>query len=223
MVKAVYTTEQTINMYYLMQYGPFLKNGTAACLTEPYYQAMLRILIPYMQADMHVLDLGCALGRMSFELAKQTLGKVVGIDTSHEFLTACHQLANNQHESVAYPVPSQANVSFLRADAQELPFPDNAFQCVLCLNLIDRVTHPKRVIDEITRVLSPTGILLISNPYDWEEEHTAPSEWIANMRDLFSQTAWESLLEKDRVPFTIQVYDRKISTYANHTLLLRKR
>jgi SAM-dependent methyltransferase len=223
MVKAVYTTQQTIDMYYLMQYAPFLTTDNNPCLTEPYYQAMLRILEPYVQKETNVLDVGCALGRMTFELAKHGMAQAIGIDTSREFITACHQIANNQHESIAYPVLPQAKVSFLIADAQELPFGGNAFQCVLCLNLIDRVAHPKRVIEEITRVLSPTGLLLISDPYEWEEERTTPAEWIANMRDLFSQSDWETVLEKDRVPFTIQVYDRKISTYANHTLLLRKR
>jgi ubiquinone/menaquinone biosynthesis C-methylase UbiE len=223
MVKAVYTTQQTIAMYYLMQYGPFLKKGNTACLTEPFYQAMLRLLIPYIQPDMHVLDLGCGLGRMSFELAQHTREPVVGIDTSQEFITACQQIATNQNRCVAYPVPQKAAVSFLLADAQELPFAEGTFQCVLCLNLIDRVAHPKQVIEEITRVLSPTGLLLISDPYEWEEDRTKPTEWIANMRDVFADGAWEILRENERDPFTIQVYDRKISTYANHTLLLRKR
>ncbi len=79
------------------------------------------------------------------------------------------------------------------------------------------------MIEEITRVLSPAGVLLISGPYDWEDEHTAPAERVENMHDLFPQTQWETILEEDRVPFTLLVYDRKISTYANHTLLLRKR
>jgi SAM-dependent methyltransferase len=223
MANTLYQKQRTIEMYATMQYAPFLKKGNVDCLTEPYYQAMLRILLPYIQAEMNVLDLGCALGRMSFELAKHTRETVVGIDTSQEFIAACQQIAANQNQCVAYPVPPQANVSFLLADAQELPFAEDTFQCVLCLNLIDRVAHPKRVIEEITRVLSPTGLLLISDPYEWEEEHTAPAEWVANMRDLFSDVDWETIIEKQRDPFTIQVYDRKISTYANHTLLLRKR
>jgi SAM-dependent methyltransferase len=148
---------------------------------------------------------------------------VIGIDTSQEFITACHRIGVNQHEDIAYPVPPQSTVSFLIADAQDLPFTEHTFQCVLCLNLIDRVPHPKRVIEEITRVLSPTGLLLISDPYEWEEEYTAPAEWIADMRDLFPQSDWEMILEKERDPFTIQVYDRKVSTYVNHTILLRKR
>jgi SAM-dependent methyltransferase len=223
MASNVYQKQRTIEMYSTMQYAPFLKKGDKDCLTEPYYQAMLRMLFPYMQPEMTALDLGCALGRMSFELANHTRGTVVGIDTSHEFITACHQIGANQHEAITYPVPPQPKVSFLMADAQELPFADTAFQCVLCLNLIDRVSHPKRVIEEITRVVSATGILLISDPYDWEDEHTAPAERVENMHDLFPHSQWELMHEEDRVPFTLLVYDRKISTYANHTLLLRKR
>ncbi len=138
MVKAVYTTQQTIEMYYLMQYGPFLKKEHPPCLTEPFYQAMLRMPLLSMHPDMQVLDLGCALGRMSFELAAHTRETVVGIDTSQDFISACQQIRTQQNQCVTYPVPPQAKVSILKADAQDLPFADNAFQCVLCLNLIDR-------------------------------------------------------------------------------------
>jgi hypothetical protein len=72
MANNVYKKQSTFQMYYTMHYAPFLKNGATRCLTEPYYQALLRILVPYIQTDMNVLDLRCALGRMSFELAKRT-------------------------------------------------------------------------------------------------------------------------------------------------------
>jgi SAM-dependent methyltransferase len=223
MARAVYSNQQTIVMYYTMQYAPFLTTGNRPCLTEPYYQAMLRMLAPHIRAETRALDMGCGLGRMVFELAKKHGARAVGIDTSGEFIAICQQIAAKQDSSVAYPVPPGANISFQLADAQALPFTSNAFNCVLCLNLIDRVAHPKTVIAEITRVLSPTGFLLISDPYEWEEERTAPSERIDNMRDLLPPPHWETIREKDRVPFTLLVYERKISTYANHTLLLRKR
>jgi ubiquinone/menaquinone biosynthesis C-methylase UbiE len=184
---------------------------------------MLGLLAPHVQAETRALDMGCGLGRMVFELAKRKIARAVGIDTSPEFISICQQIAAQQHESVAYPVPTRANLSFFLADAQALPFSANAFHCVLCLNLIDRVASPRAVIAEITRVLSPTGLLLISDPYDWEDERTAPAERIDNMYVLFPQSHWEIIHEEDRVPFTLLVYDRKISTYANHTLLLRKR
>jgi ubiquinone/menaquinone biosynthesis C-methylase UbiE len=222
-VKAVYTTQQTITMYYEMQFAPFLTTGNHLCLTEPYYQAMLRMLAPYVRAETRVLDVGCGLGRMVFELAQRKIVAAVGIDTSDEFISICQEIAANEHASVAYPVPAGAPVSFLRADAQALPFSANTFNCMLCLNLIDRVPHPKTVIAEITRVLSPAGLLLISDPYEWEDDRTEPSERIDNMNDLFPPSCWEKILEEDRVPFSLLVYDRKISTYANHTLLLRKR
>ena len=37
------------------------------------------------------LDIGCAVGRSSFELAKR-FDRVVGIDFSHGFINACNQL-----------------------------------------------------------------------------------------------------------------------------------
>lgn len=223
MLSKVYKKQSTIDMYYTMHYAPFLKKGNAPCLTEPFYQQIIHILKPYLNKNTRLLDIGCALGRMVFELAKHDIDKAVGIDTSSEFITACKKIAENQNEYLTYRIPTHANISFQIADAQDLPFVANSFTCILCLNVIDRVPHPKKVVEEMTRVLSPNGLLLISDPYDWGEEHTPLSEFIENMLDVFPQSQWEVILEEDRIPFTMLVYDRKISTYANHTLLLRKR
>ncbi len=48
------------------------------------------------------------------------------------------------------------------ARAEELPYPGGAFGAVLALNVIDHVENPGRCVDEIARVLSPDGVLLMS-------------------------------------------------------------
>jgi SAM-dependent methyltransferase len=48
------------------------------------------------------------------------------------------------------------------ARAEELPYPDGAFDAALALNVIDHVEDPARCLAEAARVLRPRGLLLLS-------------------------------------------------------------
>jgi SAM-dependent methyltransferase len=48
------------------------------------------------------------------------------------------------------------------ARAEELPYRKGAFDAVLALNVLDHVQSPARSLAEMTRVLAPRGILLVS-------------------------------------------------------------
>jgi len=50
----------------------------------------------------------------------------------------------------------------IAARAEELPYPDGAFDGVLFLNVLDHVQDPGRCLAEAARVLDPKGLLLLS-------------------------------------------------------------
>src|SRR5207244_2955754 len=59
-----------------------------------------------------------------------------------------------------------------RADVGEpLPFGDGAFDCAVCLELLEHLPEPLGLLAEIRRVLKPAGRLVLSvpNPYSWVE------------------------------------------------------
>lgn len=62
------------------------------------------------------------------------------------------------------------------ADAAELPFPDNSFDAVLCLEVIEHVPTPARVMAEIARVLKPGGRAWLSMPFLYPV-HDAPHDF----------------------------------------------
>ena len=53
------------------------------------------------------------------------------------------------------------NVEFVRADAENLPFPDNHFDCVSIAFGLRNVTHIDRALAAMYRVLKPGGKLLV--------------------------------------------------------------
>ncbi|MCB0705615.1 MAG: methyltransferase domain-containing protein [Saprospiraceae bacterium] len=60
------------------------------------------------------------------------------------------------------------NVRYQVEDALELSFPDNSFDFILSIDVMEHVGKPARMLEEITRVLKPGGYAFISFPqYDF--------------------------------------------------------
>ena len=53
----------------------------------------------------------------------------------------------------------QGRVPTVAAGGEQLPFADSSFDVVLCDNVVDHATSPRRIVEEIARVLAPGGLL----------------------------------------------------------------
>ncbi len=53
----------------------------------------------------------------------------------------------------------QSLVPTIAAFGEELPFPDNSFDVVLSDNVVDHAESPRRIVEELIRVLKPSGLL----------------------------------------------------------------
>jgi len=104
----------------------------------------------------HVLDAGCGGGGMPLSFAEEA-NFVVGIDLVNRFGAAGVTLAAERHV---------ANLSFLQADGQALPFADAAFDWVFSHAVIEHVSDAPRYLRECARVLKPGGTMYLSTaPY----------------------------------------------------------
>lgn len=148
----------------------------------------------------HALDLGCALGRSSFELARGGFRQVTGLDCSGSFCRLASRLREEgvlryalpeEGEIVSFREVSLADlgldavrqrVAFHRADACDLPELFTGYDLVLAANLIDRLHSPRRFLSTIQERLNPGGVLVISSPYTWIEECTKKGEWLGGYR-----------------------------------------
>jgi ubiquinone/menaquinone biosynthesis C-methylase UbiE len=52
-------------------------------------------------------------------------------------------------------------------DSNKIPFDDNSFDLVFCNNVFEHLEDPLETLNEISRVLKPSGILLFKTPNKW--------------------------------------------------------
>ncbi len=120
-----------------------------------------------IQPGTRVLDIACGTGEPAISLAAVLAGKgeVVGVDISLAPLKIAEERASQRGLS---------NVTFKKADAHALPFPDNSFDCITSRLGIMFFSDLPRALSEMCRVLKPEGraILLVWGPFDQPYFHT---------------------------------------------------
>jgi putative 4-mercaptohistidine N1-methyltranferase len=145
------------------------------------------------------LDLGCASGRATFELARH-FEHVTGVDFSVRLIESGVQMAEkgelrytlvDEGKLLSYKTRTLASlgldnlkgkVEFSQGDACNLKPLLTNYDLILAANLIDRLYSPKKFMSHVHERLNIGGILLIASPYTWLEEHTKREEWIGGFK-----------------------------------------
>lgn len=102
-----------------------------------------------------VLDVATGTGRVPLALLREPDfdGVIVGVERSAWMLDC----------ALAALPGRDGRVTYLRADAGALGLADDAFDGVVCLEALEFMSNPRRVVREMVRVLKPGGQLLLSN------------------------------------------------------------
>jgi ubiquinone/menaquinone biosynthesis C-methylase UbiE len=95
------------------------------------------------------IDLGCGTGISTFELVKacKNKGKFYGIDISQKMIAQAIK-ANQEKDQ---------KVTFLKGDAENIPFPDDMFDLVLCNMSFTYFPNKPKALSEVYRVLKYGG------------------------------------------------------------------
>jgi SAM-dependent methyltransferase len=96
-----------------------------------------------------ILDVGCGSGVMAAKLMEQGYA-VWGIDFAEPMIRHAQQLCGSDQ--------------FVVGDVQDLPFPDNAFDGVVSLGVMQFMDSDEQALREIWRVLRPGGKAVIATP-----------------------------------------------------------
>lgn len=192
----IYETDKLLAEYLLFHFG------TAEEILPPYRswpQGMTGALDFAVRTAEHFsagevergLDLGCAVGRSSFEMSRRC-GEVVGIDFSQAFIRAAEVLGSGA--SLAYARREEASVvtdlvahlpagidggrcRFQQGDAMDLPADLGVFDRVHAANLLCRLPEPTRLLDRLPSLVKSGGELVLATPCTWLEEFTPSQNW----------------------------------------------
>jgi len=138
------------------------------------------------------VDLGCALGRASHQLAAAGAELVVGVDLNFSMLRRAEQarrtgtmvwpqrrvgLVYDRRSAPLDGLPRD-RVAYVCADVCVLPFAEGCFAGGLSLNVLDCVPSPLGHLVELGRVLPPGAPALLATPYDWAVSATAVEGWL---------------------------------------------
>jgi SAM-dependent methyltransferase len=154
------------------------------CSGEIWYEHWHRYALA-RQLSQHctVLDVACGEGYGAAMVA-ETAYKVVGVDLSVDVIQ--HAKNNYRHH---------ANLQFVTASCECLPFSDASFDLAISFETIEHIEKQKEFISELTRVLRPDGILILSSPNKrlYSDAHDYHNEF--HVRELY-RNELEELLDE---------------------------
>ena len=191
----VYETDALISQYCEFHYGP-------EYLGVPGFPAVLATICRELTEGRRrgrALDLGCATGRASFELARH-FDAVTGIDFSARFIRIGLEMKEKGYTRYTLPEEGELvsyhehrltdfdladcaeRVEFWQGDAHNLKPQFTGYDLILAANLIDRLYDPARFLATIGERLAPQGLLVIVSPYTWLEEFTPRKAWLGGRK-----------------------------------------
>lgn len=186
-----YEEKETINRYLWSHYAD-LCGHPATVETNSGWTGFLA------DRALSAFDAGCAVGRLTFEMASRSEW-AVGCDLSSNFIRVARQLARerrflftlplegNLRETFSFEFPETLrsdNADFIVADAQAVPFAGSTFQQIASINLLDRVNYPLAHLYEMNRVAQKTGAaFLFADPFSWSPGSTPQERWLGGTEE----------------------------------------
>jgi putative 4-mercaptohistidine N1-methyltranferase len=172
------------------------------------------------------LELGCSVGRTSFELGRYCQS-VIAVDHSSAFISAARKLQHagfleytlqeeGAHRSIRtarVPEGVEPNrVTFLCSDVMEFAPSSGPFDVVVAANLLCRLHDPQAFLSLLPNLVTRGGQLILISPYSWLEEYTPRSHWLGedalrSLREILDEDF--DLLRFFDIPFLMREHLRK--------------
>lgn len=107
------------------------------------------------ELDPIVLDVATGTSRLPLALCQQPIfhGRIIALDNARRML----------REATRYAAGHRERVTWVWQHAVPLPFDDDTFEAVTCLEALEFMPDTRAALAECARVLKPGGLLLVSN------------------------------------------------------------
>jgi 5-histidylcysteine sulfoxide synthase/putative 4-mercaptohistidine N1-methyltranferase len=254
--KRRYESDALLNQYMLFHFGSANEQRDDSITgqvghpqTLPFMDTMAALVKQFASSFDKVLDLGCATGRASFELARH-FNKVTGVDYSEAFIRAAalmqsqgsmayERLETGRHNTalIARVAPDidRSRVAFMVGDAADLDAAGLAapaqFDAVLLSNLMCRLPDPAACLRQFTgtaSVLKSNGVLVLASPNSWMEQYTPRDHFLdgADSDETLAQLAallpGFELVHQQDLPFMIREHRRKYEYVVSQVSVWRR-
>ncbi|MGZ0172622.1 MAG: methyltransferase domain-containing protein [Planctomycetales bacterium] len=242
---------QQLSIYASDHYGTEESEAVSMYAPSNGILALLNIALQHCPAPLRgpILDVGCSVGRTTFELARRTKSHVIGLDLNIAMLRMAREVAatstvrflgrrgGTDYQPCSFSVSPIVDVHafFVVGDALQVPFKDRCFQTIFALNLLDCVRSPSSLIKELNRLLADDGTLVISTPFDWAPTSTDPSEWLGSLQcddnpaaafreavAILGDGRLTIVAEEPEILWRVRLHDRSTMEYLSHLFVIRK-
>ncbi len=115
-----------------------------------YTPERVRRTVQWIPKEGKLLEIGVWDGSIVRNYRPAFEGEIYGTDVSLDAMKP------------ALPLLKEAKPCDLNRD--ELPWPENTFDCVVCCEVIEHIVDTDRLLSELKRVLKPGGVLVLSTP-----------------------------------------------------------
>lgn len=159
------------------------------------------LLKPKQLKVRRLLDAGCGQG-LAFSILEDKLNPelIVGVDIDLELLGLAQEPAS----------ACECEVSLVNAKMSALDFPDGYFDMVFCHQLLHHTAHQEAALNELYRVLSPSGVLLVGESCQ-SFIKTLPVQMLFNHPNKSQKTAQGYIDLVKSCGFIVQEKETKLS------------
>ncbi|KAL7479203.1 hypothetical protein ACHAW6_004944 [Cyclotella cf. meneghiniana] len=223
----VYESDELLGMYLGLHFPlsgsnegvqPIIDHGAYTPnhgLRFPQRVAELLCSLKPTKSNNRALDIGCAVGGASFELAKSFDHVEAG-----NFIAAAKRIQAGEQLSFDIPIEGHiskkvsviqepgvdssimSKVNFFQGDACSLSdYAENrydfgTFDGVILSNLLCRLPDPSACLNAMPKIVNPGGVVVMVTPFSWLEEFTPKSRWLGGFHDPVSG---EPMWSKDKL------------------------
>ena len=145
-----------------------------------------------------ILDIGCGTGALLQMIQqKKKDARLFGVDLSEKMIQVAKEKLGGK---------ADLRVS----DSEKLPFPNDAFDLVMCTYSFHHYPNPSAVLSEVRRVLAPGGRLILVDPTT-----TIPLlRQVVNFRNLFVKDGTVRIYSKREMKVLVEAAAFKVAKWS---------